>query len=353
MKVATIVGARPQFVKSAVVSRALSQRGIEELLIHTGQHYDLRLSDVFFRELEMAEPYYNLSIGSGSHGRQTGQMLTAIEDVLRRHKPEMVLIYGDTNSTLAGALAASKLRIPLAHIEAGMRSGDRAMPEEINRIVADHVSDLLLCATKTAVANLTKEGLNEGVHLTGDVMYDLLRWAMPTIEAQAEETLMEHQVTDNGYLLATVHRPRNADDPTRLLPILDTLLDHSEPVLLPLHPRTRAVLEGLSLLERYQKILIPPLGYLEMQALLRHARILVTDSGGLQKESYLHGTPCLTLMPQSEWVETVTSGWNRLTEPAELSELLGSFKPTADRPDHFGNGKAGEQVAELVESYRI
>ncbi len=352
MKITTVVGARPQFIKAAVVSRALAKRGIEEMLIHTGQHYDLRLSDVFFRELEMAEPYYNLGIGSASHGRQTGQMLTAIEDVLQRHKPDMVLIYGDTNSTLAGALAASKLRIPLAHVEAGMRSGDRAMPEEINRVVSDHVSDLLLCATQTAVANLTKEGLTEGVHLTGDVMYDLLRWVLPKIDSRSEDTLGEYGVSAAGYLLATIHRPRNADDPTRLLPILDTLLDHDEPVLLPLHPRTRAVLEGLNLLKRYEKLIIPPLGYLEMQALLRHARLLVTDSGGLQKESYLHATPCLTLMPQSEWVETVESGWNRLTEPEELGELLGSFKPTANRPDLFGNGKAGEQVAELVESYK-
>ncbi|MCK4592906.1 UDP-N-acetylglucosamine 2-epimerase, partial [bacterium] len=220
MLVATVVGARPQFIKAAVVSRALADRGIEELLIHTGQHYDIRLSDVFFSELELAEPYYNLSIGSASHGRQTGQMLVAIEDVLLRHAPDLVLVYGDTNSTLAGALAAAKLRIPLAHVEAGMRSGDRGMPEEINRILTDHASDLLLAATRTAVENLAAEGLTEGVSLTGDVMYDLWLTKRPAFEEMKPQVLDECGVPDGGFVLATCHRPRNSDDPERLLPIL-------------------------------------------------------------------------------------------------------------------------------------
>ena len=348
MLVATVVGARPQFIKAALVSRALADRGVEELLIHTGQHYDIRLSDVFFSELELAEPYYNLGIGSASHGRQTGQMLVAIEDVLLRHAPDLVLVYGDTNSTLAGALAAAKLRIPLAHVEAGMRSGDRRMPEEINRILTDHASDLLLAATQTAVENLAAEGLTEGVSLTGDVMYDLWLAKRPVFEVMKLRVLEESGLREGGFVLVTCHRPRNSDDPERLLPILDALLEHPEPVFLPIHPRTRKNLEATGLLGKYAEMLRDPVGYLKMQALLSGARLLVTDSGGLQKEAYFHGTPCLTLMPQSEWVETVRAGWNRLVEPAELPAALGEFSPEGERPQVFGDGDAAERVVEAV-----
>jgi len=303
MLVATVVGARPQFIKAVAVSRALAARGIEELLIHTGQHYDIRLSDLFFSELGLPEPYYNLGIGSATHGRQTGQMLVAIEDVLLRHSPDAAVVFGDTNSTLAGALAAAKRGIPLAHVEAGMRSGDRSQPEEVNRILADHASDLLLAATPTAVENLAAEGLTEGVVLVGDVMYDLWLARRPTFGGMRPRVLEERGLTEGGFVLATCHRPHNSDDSARLAAILDALAAHDEPVFLPLHPRTRKNLAAAGLLEKYADMLREPVGYLEMQALLAGARIVVTDSGGLQKEAYFHGRPCLTLMPQSEWVE--------------------------------------------------
>jgi UDP-GlcNAc3NAcA epimerase len=352
MLIATVVRARPQFIKAAVVSRAFALGGVEELLIHTGQHYDIRLSDVFFSELGLGEPYYNLGVGSAAHGRQTGQMLVAIEDVLLRHQPDVALVYGDTNSTLAGALAAAKLGIPLAHVEAGMRSGDRRMPEEINRILTDHAADLLLAATPTAVENLAAEGLTEGVTLTGDVMYDLWLAKRPAFEGMKPGLLEDFGLREGGYVLATIHRPRNADDPVRLAAVLDALLDHSEPVFLPLHPRTRKNLEATGLLEKYAGMLHEPVGYLEMQALLAGARLAVTDSGGLQKEAYFHGTPCLTLMPQSEWVETVLAGWNRLVEPEGLGAALEDFSPTGDRPRVFGEGDAAERVAGAVTGYR-
>lgn len=352
MQVATIVGARPQFIKAAVVSRRLADRGLDELLIHTGQHYDLRLSDIFFNELQISEPYYNLGIGSASHGRQTGQMLIALEDVLLRHRPDVVVIYGDTNSTLAGALAASKLRIPLVHVEAGMRSADRSMPEEINRIAADHLSGLLLCSTQTAVANLRVEGITAGVHLVGDVMLDLLLWAEPRVAEIRDELLSRLGLESGGFILATIHRPRNTDNTERLLAILDSLLEHDEPVVAPLHPRTRRRLEELGRLEDYAPMLGEPVGYLEMQALLSSARMLVTDSGGLQKEAYLHGVPCLTVMPQTEWVETVESGWNQLVTPWELTERLRGFAPPADRPAHYGDGRAGEKVVDILSRFQ-
>jgi len=345
MLVATVVGARPQFIKAAVVSRALAAHGVEELLIHTGQHYDIRLSDVFFSELGLPEPYYNLGIGSATHGRQTGQMLVAIEDVLLRHSPDMALVYGDTNSTLAGALAAAKLGIPLAHVEAGMRSGDRSQPEEINRVLTDHAADLLLAATRTAVENLAAEGLTGGVVLTGDVMYDLWLARRPVFEAMRPRVLEEHGLPEGGFVLATIHRPRNADDPARLTAILEALAAHDEPVFLPLHPRTRKNLSAAGLLDKYAEMLREPVGYLEMQALLGGARLAVTDSGGLQKEAYFHGTPCLTLMPQSEWVETVRAGWNKLIEPEGLPAALENFSPSGDRPQVFGEGDAAERVA--------
>jgi len=348
MLVATVVGARPQFIKAAVVSRALAARGVEELLIHTGQHYDIRLSDVFFSELGLPEPYYNLGIGSATHGRQTGQMLVAIEDVLLRHSPDMALVYGDTNSTLAGALAAAKLGLPLAHVEAGMRSGDRSQPEEINRVLTDHAADLLLTAVPTAVENLAAEGLTRGVVLTGDVMYDLWLARRPIFEAMRLRVLEERGLPEGGFVLATCHRPRNADDPARLTAILDALLKHDEPVYLPLHPRTHKNLDAAGLLEKYAEMLREPVGYLEMQALLAGARIVVTDSGGLQKEAYFHGRPCLTLMPQSEWVETVRAGWNKLIEPEGLGAALKNFSPTGVRPQVFGEGDAAERVAGAV-----
>jgi UDP-N-acetylglucosamine 2-epimerase len=351
MLVATIVGARPQFIKAATVSRQLAAREIAELLIHTGQHYDLQLSDVFFNELGLPEPQYNLAIGSAGHGRQTGQMLIALEEVLLRHEPDVVVVYGDTNSTLAGALAAAKLKLPLVHVEAGMRSGDRSMPEEINRVATDHVSNLLLCATQTAVENLKLEGLRAGVHLTGDVMCDLLLWAGPRFRPLQPALLERLGLRDREYVAATLHRPRNTDNAERLTTILDTLRQLDEPVVLPLHPRTRQRLSDLGKLDDYQSILSEPLGYLEMQALLAGARLLVTDSGGLQKEAYLHQTPCLTVMPQTEWRETVEVGWNRLVAPWELTGMLEGFTPPAEHPPLFGDGRASARVADILQRF--
>lgn len=310
MKVVSIVGARPQFVKAAVLSRELRKEHTE-ILVHTGQHYDSNMSNVFFQEMEIPAPDYNLNIGSGNHGEQTGAMLKGIEEVLLKEKPDWCLVYGDTNSTLAGALAAVKLHIKVAHVEAGLRSFNRRMPEEINRVLTDHISDLLLCPTQTAVDNLRNEGITTGVHLVGDVMYEALMWAVE--KARTHSTILtDLNLTPKKYLLATVHRAENTDNPERLGNILSAFNQIQEPLVWPVHPRTRKKLEEMHWQPGDHIQLIDPVGYLDMAQLEENARMIITDSGGIQKEAGWLCVPCVTLRDDTEWLETIVGGRNIL-----------------------------------------
>lgn len=358
--VMTIIGARPQFVKAAVVSRVLRRStDLREHYVHTGQHYDEAMSDVFFRELEIPAPDYNLGVGSGSHGEQTGRMLAAIEAVLVKEKPQLVLIYGDTNSTLAGALAAAKLHIPVAHVEAGLRSFNRRMPEEINRVVTDHLSDLLLAPTDVAVHNLRNEGVATcTIHQVGDVMFDAAMFYAG--RACAESSVLDRlNLVGAPYALATIHRAENTDDLTRLAIIWDALCTAADDmrIVLPLHPRTRKKLGEAGLLDRAPAGLtcLEPVGYLDMALLEQRARLIVTDSGGVQKEAFFHGVPCVTLRDETEWVELVATGWNRLAPPvssgairAAMAAMLRSPQDPATRPPLYGDGRAAEKIVQVV-----
>jgi UDP-N-acetylglucosamine 2-epimerase len=351
MKVLTVLGARPQFIKAAPVTRALRATGIEEFLVHTGQHYDDSLSRVFFEELDLPSPQVNLNVGSCSHGRQTARMLEGLEEVMMREMPDLVLVYGDTNSTLAGALAACKLHFPLGHVEAGLRSFNRTMPEEHNRVLTDHCADLLFCPTRNAVDQLAREGIAEGVHLTGDTMYDAL--LAYSSECEPTNALAALELTPFEYVLATVHRPYNTDDPHQLQSIWTALADLGVPVVIPLHPRTRKKLEEFGIPAKPASILrvIEPVGYLDMLQLQRHARCIVTDSGGMQKEAFLLGIPCITLRPETEWRETVESGWNVLagTDPVLIAELVHRHRwPSLPPPASFGDGNAAGKIVEVI-----
>lgn len=355
MKIATIVGARPQFIKAAVVSRALWTA--DEVIIHTGQHYDDNMSDVFFRELGMARPRYNLDIGSGPHGQQTGRMLEAIEAALLEESPDWVLVYGDTNSTLAGALAAAKLRMRVAHVEAGLRSYDPHQPEEINRVLTDHVSSLLFAPTAQAVENLRCEGICNNVHLSGDVMYDaaLLHGSRAERRSRVLEQL---GLSQKNYVLATIHRPENTDHLERLSTLMGALAEVAReiPVLLPLHPRTRTILEREGMLDDATRNLqlTAPVGYLDMVMLEKHARLIVTDSGGVQKEAFFHRVPCVTLRDTTEWVELVEMGWNRLAPPTSVAAVTAvlrtalTMSPPLPVRDPYGGGAAGERIASIL-----
>jgi UDP-GlcNAc3NAcA epimerase len=350
VKVLSVVGARPQFVKAAPVSRALRQVA-HEVLVHTGQHYDREMSAIFFEELRIPEPEYNLGVGSGTHGWQTGQMLIRLEEVLLAERPDWVLVYGDTNSTVAGALAAVKLHIPLAHVEAGLRSYNRRMPEEHNRVLTDHAADLLFCPTQTAVANLASEGIARGVFRVGDVMLDAVLYNASLAE-QRSAVLDRLALSPGGYALATVHRPRNTDDPERLSALLDAFEDIAAtmPVVFPAHPRTGKAMASAGYGAGAGLRLIEPVGYLDMLVLEKNARLILTDSGGVQKEAYFFAVPCLTLREETEWVETVESGWNRLVG-AERAAIVGATLaswPTGKPPSVFGDGHAAERIAGLL-----
>ena len=359
MKVATIVGARPQFVKAAVVSRAFrSHTSIEETLVHTGQHYDDRMSKVFFEQLEIPKPKYNLGIGSAPHGEQTGRMLRDIEAVLVDLAPDSVLVYGDTNSTLAGALAAAKMHIPVLHVEAGLRSFNRRMPEEINRIVTDQLADLLFVPTDTALINLCREGIcPDRIHQVGDVMYDAALYYGAKAE-QHSPVLSDFRLVGGEYALATVHRAENTDDLGRLRVICKTLARLTEqlPVVLPLHPRTRKMLEHHGLLKELRQVYVAdPIGYLDMLMLEKNARIVLTDSGGVQKEAFFFQRPCVTFRDETEWLELVDLGWNRLAPPvsveSQLREIETALKSTPSNGHWpFGSGKTAERIAEIVAS---
>ncbi len=348
MKIVSIVGARPQFIKAAPVSRVMRQTHTERL-IHTGQHYDDNMSAVFFEELDLPAPDYHLGIGSGSHGAQTGAMLAKIEEALVAERPDWVFVYGDTNSTLAGALAAAKLHQPVAHVEAGLRSFNRAMPEEINRVMADHLSSLRLCPSQTAVDNLAAEGVTQGVHMVGDVMADALAFAAAQAKSRSK-ALEQLGLSARGYLLATVHRAENTDNALRLQNILTAFDAVSEVVIFPVHPRTRKALERLGYSPHPHVHLIEPVGYLDMVQLEQAARMILTDSGGIQKEAYWLGVPCVTLRDETEWVETVQAGWNTLVGAGSetIVEAVRSFMPPDARPPLYGNGQAARQIAQAL-----
>jgi UDP-GlcNAc3NAcA epimerase len=343
MKVASIVGARPQFVKAAMLCRALGRSGV---LIHTGQHYDADMSDVFFRELEIPRPRHHLGIGSGSHGAQTGRMLEAVERVLLRERPDWVVVLGDTNSTLAGALAAAKLRIPVAHVEAGLRSFNREMAEEHNRVLADHLSDALFAPTARAVENLRNEGIPaRRIRRVGDVMFDA---ALHYGSKSNGRILGKLALEPKNYILATVHRAENVDRPERLRAILDGLSSVRLPVVLPLHPRTRSRLRSAPARLR----IVDPLGYLDMVALERNARLIATDSGGVQKEAFFYRVPCVTLRTETEWVELVELGWNRVVPPTSARRVARGIEASMDRrgsPSRvYGDGRAARRIVEIL-----
>jgi UDP-N-acetylglucosamine 2-epimerase len=350
LKVLTIVGARPQFIKAAPVSRVL-RRNHEEFLLHTGQHYDDEMSDLFFRQLQIPAPDLNLEVGSGRHGAQTGAMLPGIEAVAIEQKPDWLLVYGDTNSTLAGALVGAKLHVPVAHVEAGLRSYDRRMPEEVNRVVADHLSTLLLCPTEAAVANLGREGITGGVHVVGDVMYD-------AFVQNRETALRECRILDDlglerhGFQLLTVHRAENVDAPASLGAILRGVGESRRPVVFPVHPRTRAALTATGQRVPDNVRLIESVGYLEMLILEDNAEAIVTDSGGVQKEAYFAGRPCITLRDTTEWTETIDAGWNVLvgTDPRAIADAMRGFRPRGAQPSFYGDGHAAEQVVAALEA---
>ncbi len=352
MKFATVVGARPQFIKCAPLSKELREAAVE-VLIHTGQHYDNNMSDVFFRDLEIPEPDYNLDVGSGTHGEQSGEMLKRIERVLLKEKPDYVLVFGDTNSTLAGALAAAKLCIPVAHVEAGLRCFNRRMPEEVNRVVTDHLSTLLFCPTETSVSNLAREGITEGAHLVGDVMYDAL--LSNARRAEEKSRILERlRLQPKSYFLATVHRAENTDDPRGLAAIVKAfeMISDNSMIVWPVHPRTRKVLENYGLWKNGRSFsILDPVSYLDMVCLEKQARGILTDSGGVQKEAYWLQVPCITLRQETEWVETVESGWNTLagTDPETIFAAATKPVPLAACSNHlFGDGHSAAKIVQVL-----
>lgn len=355
-KIVTIVGARPQFIKAAAVSREILKHSgrVEEVMVHTGQHYDPNMSQVFFDELEIPAPRYNLEVSGGGHGAMTGRMLEGIEQILLSEKPDWVLVYGDTNSTLAGALAAAKLHTPVAHVEAGLRSFNMRMPEEVNRILADRVSTLLLCPTEIAVENLAREGVVEGVHNVGDVMYDVALYYRERAKAQSK-ILQTHNLREKGFALATCHRAENTDDPVRLQGIVSALAEIAVeiPVVLPLHPRTRKLLQQFGL-EHYLDalIVVDPLPFLDMVALEQAAKVILTDSGGVQKEAFFYQVPCITMRDETEWVETVELGWNVLVGASYeniMKATRGGFcqeRAVVESP--YGEGDTAAKILSLM-----
>lgn len=365
MKLLTILGARPQFIKAATVSRAIKERDdIEEIIVHTGQHFDANMSDVFFKQLDIPRPHHNLHIAGLSHGAMTGRMLEGIEMLIKQEQPDWVLVYGDTNSTLAGALAASKLHIPVAHVEAGLRSNNPAMPEEINRVFTDRISSLLLCPTQTAVNNLQQEGFpfpaigTNGTHAAqcilniGDVMFDAVSYYRK--RAREQISLDAFGLCHQDYALCTLHRQENTDDPERLHNILSALRDLAKdlPLVLPLHPRTKAKIEQQHNPDALNSItVLEPLSYFEMQRLQMSAKLILTDSGGMQKEAYFHQVPCITLRDETEWVETVQASWNQLVGASAeriLSACRSANTPSGQAANLYGDGNAAEKIIHVL-----
>lgn len=352
MKVLTVIGARPQFIKAATVSNKIRLNGNTEILVHTGQHYDNNMSDIFFEELGIPKPDYNLNIGSSNHGHQTGNMLIALEDIYLKEKPDIVLVYGDTNSTLAGSLCASKLLIPVAHVEAGLRSFNKAMPEEQNRILTDHISDLLFTPTLTAVNNLKNENVTKGVHNVGDVMYDAINLFKE--RAKKASTIIEKfDLAPNSYVLSTIHRAENTNSIERLTSILSALSSCGKKILLPLHPRTKKFIEEYHLHIGDNIKIIDPVGYLDMISLQENSQKIVTDSGGVQKEAYFLKKPCITMRDETEWVETVENGWNVIvgSDSNKIMNALENFNPTGTPASAFGNGDSSSIITQIIKDY--
>lgn len=350
MKILSIIGARPQFIKCAPLSSTIRKEH-KEILVHTGQHYDPEMSEVFFKELNIPEPDYNLGIGSGSHGEQTGKMLIEIEKVLHKEKPDLVLVYGDTNSTLAGALAASKLHIKVAHVEAGLRSFDRTMPEEVNRVLTDHISDFLFCPTETAVLNLKNEGITTRVYNVGDVMLDALNYNLKIAEGKV--TILEDLgLNSKEYMVATVHRASNTDSFKNLSSVVNAFCEVDIPIVFPVHPRTEKYLKQYGLWDKLcEKVkVIPPIGYLEMLKLMAHSRKILTDSGGVQKEAYMLRVPCITMRENTEWVETVEDGGNVLAgaEYKKIRDAILNFEGSKVKGNVFGNGDACVNILKIL-----
>jgi UDP-N-acetylglucosamine 2-epimerase (non-hydrolysing) len=353
MKIVSIVGARPQFIKCAPVSHEL-RKAHDEILVHTGQHYDPEMSDIFFEDLQIPIPDYHLGVGSGPHGAQTSAILERVESVLKKEMPDLVLVYGDTNSTLAGALAAAKLHVPVAHVEAGLRSFDRTMPEEINRVVTDHISDILLCPTQTAVDNLAKEGIKRGVHMVGDVMVDALRYNADISEKKSQ-IIKNLGLKRRNYFVATVHRPGNTDNKKNLTAIIDAFRESGKTVVFPVHPRTKKYLCEYGLWDSVSDNIrcIDPLGYLDMIHLMKHATKILTDSGGIQKEAYVLGVPCITMRENTEWVETLMGGWNVLVGADKgkiLDAIVADVRTDTDNAV-FGKGDAAEKIVRIISRY--
>jgi len=350
MKILHIIGARPQFIKAAMVSRAWNQSG-EEAILHTGQHYDENMSRLFFDELGLPEPTINLGAGSGSHAEQTSRMLIGIDDYLEKRNPDRVIIYGDTNSTLAGALCSAKRLIKTAHVEAGLRSHNRSMPEEINRVISDTLANLLFCPTVQAVENLKAEGISQGVFNTGDVMADGLFYFLKAAEEKSV-ILTKLGLIPKLYALATLHRGGNVDDRDNLAAILKGFKQINLPIIFPVHPRTHKMLKQFGLVVPENVQIIKPLGYLDMLMMEKNADSILTDSGGIQKEAYLLGTRCITLREETEWIETITAGWNCLTgsDSSKIAARFYDFKPEGSRPDIYGDGHAADKIIEILKS---
>mgnify|MGYP006282272191 CR=1 FL=1 len=355
MRILTVLGARPQFIKAATVSRAIGeQEGLSEILVHTGQHFDANMSDVFFDELAIPAPDYHLGVAGGAHGAMTGRMLERLEEVMEQEAPDWVLVYGDTNSTLAGALAAAKLHIPVAHVEAGLRSFNRRMPEEINRVLTDHAADLLFTPTDIATTNLGNEGVEATrIQQVGDVMFDAALFYGQRAEERSR-VLTDHGLQRGDFVLATVHRQENTDDPQRLRAIFEAFqtVNREKPIAMPLHPRTRARLEEAGVLHLTEGLtLLPPVGYLDMVMLERAAAVIATDSGGVQKEAYFHGVPCVTLREETEWTELVELGWNRLVAPVK-GDIAGTVKEafggSGRQARPYGEGDASRLIAGAI-----
>ena len=361
LKIVSILGARPQFIKAAPVCKAISEhnqslsnssRAITELMVHTGQHYDYNMSQVFFEEMQIPKTHINLGVGSGPHGKQTGEMLIRIEEILESEKPDWVLVYGDTNSTLAGALAAVKLHIPVAHVEAGLRSLNREMPEEHNRILTDHCADLLLCPSQTAMANLKTEGIVKNVYLVGDTMYDAVLQFSEIAEVRSN-ILEKLELHPNEYYLATIHRPYNTDNPEILNEIIKALVQLDKPVVFPVHPRTKSKIESMGLdfmIQTSNLIQTAPVGYLDMLVLEKNAHMILTDSGGMQKEAYFFKAPCITLRPETEWVETVEAGWNVLatTNPKQILNAVTTFCRPESHSLLYGDGSSAAKIVSIL-----
>jgi len=351
MKIISVVGARPQFIKLAILSKELRENH-NEIIIHTGQHYDDNMSKYFFEEMQITKPDYNLNIGSGSHGKQTAEMLIGLEDIFLHQKPDVVITFGDTNTTLATGLAATKLNIPVAHVEAGLRSHNREMPEEINRILTDHISDYLFAPTLTAMENIKIENLYGKPFLVGDVMYDSLLY-YGKIAEQKSRILKNLKLKQKEYILLTLHRPYNVDNIQKLQNIFSALKQTKRFIVLPVHPRSRKMIESTNTIIPENISIIEPLGYLDFIFLQKHSEKIITDSGGIQKEAYLNGIPCITIRPETEWIETVKAGWNVLVgdKKDQLIENCLHFKPSHNRPRYFGDGNSSKKIISILESH--